>query len=623
MLQNIRDNSKGIIAYILIGFLVLLFAISGIEILFNWNFNADRAAKVNGEAVTKNELERAISNQISRLLNQYGSQLPEQYQSPEYWRSPVLDNLIRQKLLLGLAKKQNMAVSASAVEAELMADPGLKNEQGQFDQVKYQQFLRMQNLTHAEFIKMNSEAALLDQIQTGVVSSSFLLPYELDQAVALGFQSRDINYFQIPVNQLRDSIEVSESEIQAEYQANPKAYTVDEQVAVDYIELRSADLVSSVSFTEEQLRQQYEQNVANFVAAPERQAAHILIEGDKPDLVKEIAGKIAAGEDFAGLAKTYSEDLANKDQGGDLGFTDGSIFPKEFEEALATLQVGQVSGAVKTEAGTHFIKLLAERGGSAPTFEEQRSAIEQQLKLAEAENLFLAQLEKLKEETYNAEKLGDVAPGLGLTVKNTGLFARTNGKEIAANPKFVEAAFSDDVLQEGNASEPVELEPSHVVVIKKTEHQPAHLKPLAEVQEQIVALLKDKKARELLAQKSQDYIKQIQSGQTSAQVAQAAGYELKEVKGATRSSADVDMELLRHAFSMAKPLENKSSISGISLANGDYAVISVLAVTNGDKSQLPLEQQTALTAQLSNMIGQQNFANFQKALEDSAEIERN
>jgi hypothetical protein len=52
-------------------------------------------------------------------------------------------------------------------------------------------------------------------------------------------------------------------------------------------------------------------------------------------------------------------------------------------------------------------------------------------------------------------------------------------------------------------------------------------------------------------------------------------------------------------------------------------VISVLAVTNGDKSQLPLEQQTALTAQLSNMIGQQNFANFQKALEDSAEIERN
>ena len=623
MLQNIRDNSRSVISFILIGYLVLLFAISGIEALFNWSANANQAATVNGQSISKIDLERAIQNQKDQILNRYGNQVPAEFISDEYLRKPVLENLIRRQVLIQVAEKSGLAVSQQDLMKEIAAEPGFKNEQGVFDNQKYQQMLGMMGFSHTGYLKILSEEQMLNQLRTAMTASAFTLPYEVDNAVALGFQSRDIAYFQIPVSQVRDTVIVSEEEINAEYTMNPQTYTADEQVSVDYIELRSADLMSNVKVTEEQVRQQYEQNVANFVAATERQAAHILIEGDKPDLVNEIAAKIAAGEDFAVLAKTYSEDPANKDSGGDLGYTDGSIFPKEFEEALAGLQVGQVSGAVKTDAGTHFIKLISERGGKAPSFEEQRASIEDQLKRAEAENLFVAQLERLKEETYNAEKLADVAPNLGLTVKNTALFSRKTGKDIAANPAFIEAAFSDDVILEGNASEPVELEPSHVVVVKKTEHQPSHLKPIAEVQEQIVSMLKDKKARELLVQKSQQYIQQVASGQSIAEVAQSAGYPIKESKGATRGSADVDTEVLRHAFSMAKPGAEKTSASGVTLTNGDYVVIAVSAVNPGDKSTMPAEQQSAIVAQLSNMAGQQSFESFQKALEDRAEIERN
>ncbi len=483
--------------------------------------------------------------------------------------------------------------------------------------------LSMMGFSHTTYLQALSEDQMLNQLRSAMTLSAFALSYEIDNAIALGFQSRDIAFFQIPVSQIRDSMALTDEEINAEYTANPASYTADEQVAVDYIELRSSDLLNNIQITEEQLRQQYEQSLATFTPAIERQAAHILIEGDKSDRITEVAAKIAAGEDFSTLAKNYSDDAANKDQGGDLGYSDGSIFPKEFEAALAALKVGQVSAAVKTEAGTHFIKLLSERGGKAPSFEEQRVSLEDQLKRAEAENQFIAQLEKLKEETYNAEKLSDVAPGLGLTVKNTGFFTRNNGKELAANPKFIEVAFSEDVLQEGNASDPIELEPSHVVVVKKTEHSPSHLKSLAEVQEQIVAKLKDKKAREHVAQKAQDYIKQLESGRPINEIAQAAGYPVKEVKAATRGSADVDMEILRHAFSMAKPVAEKISSSGLSLTNGDYAVVTVSAVSLGDKTKMPAEQQSAIVAQLSNMVGQQSFESYQKALEETAKIERN
>lgn len=622
MLQNIRDNSRGIISYILIGILVLFFAISGIEALFNWNVNADEAASVNGEKITKASLERAIASQKQQMINTYGNDIPAEFISDDYLRKPVLENLIRRAVLLQNAKAMGLAVSQEELMKQIAAEPGFKDEKGVFDNQKYQQILGMMGLTHSGYLELLSEDQIIGQLQTAVSSSAFTLPYEVDNLVALNFQSRDIQYFKLPINQVQDSISVSDEEINSEYSANPQTYTAEEQVAVDYIELNSADLMKEISITEEQLRTQYDQFVANFVAKPEKQAAHILIEGDKPDLVKQVADKIAAGEDFAALAKTYSEDLGSKEQGGDLGYSSGDTFPSEFESALAALKVGEVSAAVKTDAGTHFIKLIAERGGKAPSFEEHRVSIEDQLKRAEAENLFVTKLEKLKEETYNAEKLADVAPGLGLTVKNTGLFARNTGKDIAANPKFVEAVFSDDVLQEGNSSEPVEIENLHVVVVKKTDHQPKHLRPLEEVKDQIVSALKDKKARLLIAEKAGEYVNQLQSGKAITEVAKSAGAEYKEFKAVKRGNPEADMEVLRAAFSMAKPTSESNSISGTPLSNGDYAVIVVSAVTSGEKSQIPAEQQTAIVSQLSNLAGQQDFDSFQKALEEKAEIER-
>ena len=622
MLQNMRDNSRGIIAYILIGVLVVFFALSGVEALFNWQADV-AAAEVNGEKISTTQLDRAIENQKQQIMNYYGNQVPEEFMSNDYLRKPVLENLIRRSLLLQYSDQAGMTVSEAQLTQQIANEAGFKNEQGVFDNQKYLQFLAMSGFTHSSYLKALKEDVMLNQLQQSLTTSAFTLPYEMENAVALGFQSRDFSYFQIPVAQLRDSITVSEEEINAEYQANAPVYTADEQVAVDYVELKIDDLMKSVSVTEDQVRKQYEQNLANFVATPERQAAHILIEGDKPELLKEVGDKIAAGEDFATLAKTYSEDPGSKELGGDLGYTSGDTFPKEFEDALAKLKVGEVSAPVKTEAGTHLIKLLAERGNTAPAFEEQRAAIEEQLKRGEAENIFIAQLDKLKEETYNAEKLADVAPGLGLEVKNTGLFSRKSGKDLAANPKFVEAAFSSLVLQDGNASDPVEIESMHVVVIKKTEHKPSHLKPLAEVQGDIVNLLKDKKSRELLAQKGQEYIKQLQQGSAFADVAKSAGYEVKEAKAATRGAAEVDVDVLRHVFTMAKPTADKASVSGVTVQNGDYVVVNLTAVNPGSKANMPAEQQSAITAQLNNMAGQQSFSNFQKVLEDTAEIVRN
>ncbi|WP_084618219.1 SurA N-terminal domain-containing protein [Cellvibrio sp. OA-2007] len=620
MLQHLRDNSRGVISFILIGFLVIIFALTGVEALFNWDASANQAAKVNGETVTEMEVARTISLQKQQMLNTYGDQIPAEFLSDEYLRKPAIENLIQRMVLTQAAKNSGMAVGNAYLSEQIASAPQFKNEVGAFDNNRYQQALRNMGYTHSTYTKILSDEIVINQLQAGVSATAFTTPAQLDDVIALSFQSRDLKYAVLPIAKVRESIQLEESEVKAYYDANQQMFTSEEQIAVDYINLSVNDLMKNISVTEEQVRKQFEQNQASFVASPERQAAHILVEGDNQDKVKIISDKLAAGEDFASVAKELSDDLGSKEQGGDLGFTKGDAFPAEFEAALAALKVGEVSGAVKTDAGTHFIKLLAEKGAEPPTFEEQKASIEDQLKRAEAENLFVAKLENLREESYNAESLQDVAQTLELNAVNSGLFERSKGVGLMANAKVVEAAFSAEVLKEGNSSDVIEVDSSNVIVLKKTDYKPSQVKSFENVQEQITNVLKDQKAKKLLEEQANKLIADLKTGASFSELSETAGVEFKEVSAATRNSADIDSEVLRHAFAMNKPGTTSPSLSSVATAAGDLAVIAVEAVNLGGQDKITPEQKTAITNQLSSIYGKNDFSSYQKFLKDAADI---
>lgn len=620
MLQNLRDNSRGVISFILIGFLVIIFALTGVEALFNWDTSANQAAKVNGEQITEMDVSRAISMQKQQMLNTYGDQIPAEFLSDEYLRKPVIDNLVQRMVLSQAAEKSGMAVGNTYLSEQIASAPQFKNDTGAFDNNRYQQLLRNMGYTHGTYTKILSDEIIVNQLQTGISATAFATSAQLDEVVALSFQTRDLAYAILPAVKVREAIQVDEAEIQGYYAANQQMFTSEEQVAVDYISLSVNDLMKGINVTEEQVRGQYEQNKASFVPVPERQAAHILIEGNNQEKIKTVTEKLAAGADFSVLAKEFSDDLGSKEQGGDLGFTKGDAFPAEFEAALSKLKVGEVSSAVKTDAGTHFIKLLAEKGSEPPSFEEQKASIEDQLKRAEAETLFVAQLEKLREESYNAENLQEVAKSLGLQALNSGLFERSKGKDLMANSKVVEAAFSAEVLQEGNSSDVIEIDSSNVLVLKKTDYKPSQVKELASVKDQIINTLKDQKAKALLEEQATKLIADLKSGGNFQELSKAAGVDFKEVKGVNRNSADIDSDVVRHAFTMNKPIANSATFDKVTTTAGDLAVIALETVTPGSYEKITPEQKSAIAAQLGNIYGKNDFSSYQKFLKDAAEI---
>ncbi|MEW6445981.1 MAG: foldase protein PrsA [Pseudomonadota bacterium] len=126
--------------------------------------------------------------------------------------------------------------------------------------------------------------------------------------------------------------------------------------------------IEGKTFTDEEMKAEYDQVVAKMPKKEELKAAHILVEDEK--LAKDLQAKLSEGADFAQLAKQHSTDPGSKDQGGDLGWFEASMMVPEFASAVSGLEPGKLTAApVKTQFGWHIIKLEEKRAVPPPAFD--------------------------------------------------------------------------------------------------------------------------------------------------------------------------------------------------------------------------------------------------------------
>jgi peptidyl-prolyl cis-trans isomerase D len=620
MLQTMRDNSKGVVSGILVGLLVVIFALTGAEALFTGSNDSQTVLTINGEDVSETDVARAIEQQKRQLTNRFGEQVPEAFLSDDNLRQPAIDSLIRRTLLAQAALDANMTVSEARLNNIITSTEAFQGLEGQFDPARYQQALRMMAYTPSSYRRELIQDVTVRQLVVGVSGSNFVTDAELQYFAELSNQTRDFSFVTLSADALMAEIAPTEAEVSDYYEQNRERFTVPEKVAVEYIDLDVSQLAEAVSIDEAQLRRQYQDNIDSFTPAVERHAAHILLEDPSEAQLAQLQQKLDAGADFAALAKEYSADLGSKGNGGDLGISTGEAFPDAFEDALAELAVGEVSGPVTTEAGTHFIKLLDESGAEPTSFAEQKATLAAQAKRTTAESRFIEILDELEDLSYNAESLASVADQLGLEVAQTEPFTRSGGTGIAAQPAVAKAAFSDEVLVHGNASPVIELAPDRVVVVKTIAHEPSFVQPLAEVKADIITTLKETQAAELLAEKGQSLQQQLRAGVTLAELAQQQGLTLTTAEAVSRANPEQPRSIVEFAFSMARPAGEQPTIDGFG-ANGEYTVVSLQAV-NKPEDELPEAQKQSLAKNLSGLYGNTDLASYEQHLQATASIER-
>ncbi|MER0042775.1 MULTISPECIES: SurA N-terminal domain-containing protein [unclassified Pseudomonas] len=618
MLQNIRDNSQGWIAKTIIGLIVVLMALTGVDAIITGTGNSQNAAAVNGEKISLNELNQAVEMQRRQLLQQLGKEFDPSMLDERLLRDASLKGLIERSLLLQGAKDSNFAFSQAALDQVIVQTPEFQVE-GRFNADRFDQVIRQLGYTRMQFRQMLEQEMLIGQLRAGLSGSGFVTDEEVLAFARLEKQTRDFATRTIKADP--GAVKVSDDDVKAYYDAQQAQFMSPEQVVLEYIELKKDAFFSQVSVTDEELKAAYDAEIANL--AEQRDAAHILIEvgGDVSEdqakaKIEDLQKRLQKGEDFAALAKEFSQDPGSASEGGDLGYAGKGVYDPAFEEALYALKKDEVSAPVRTEFGWHLIKLLGVQAPEVPTLASMKEKLETDLKTQRVEQRFVEATKQLEDAAFESSDLVQPAQELGLKVQTSAPFGRQGGEGIAANRQVLQAAFSQEVMEDGSNSGAIELDPNTLVVIRVKEHRKPQQLELDQVSDSIRAQLTKTRASEAAKAAGEQLVTELRDGK-----AKAEGADWQVVEAATRNQDGVDPAVLQALFRMPKPSGDKSEFSGIALANGDFTVIRLKGVSEPEQA-LSDEEKAMYRRFLASRSGQQDFAAYRKQLESKADIER-
>ena len=616
MLDSFRTNMRGIALGIVI-VIGAIFAFSGTGSLLTVA-NIDTAIVVNDVNVSENDVIRAISNQKRQILSE-NEGLDPAVLSDEMMRPGAIEQLITQELLKQASIGQNLTLSQQDITNIILDIDGFQSD-GKFDQNMYRFAIQRQGYTSAMFSDVLKNDAVVQQLVAGISSTAFTTNTELSALAGVTEQQRDYYYLKLPIEGIEKAVQLSDTQITGYYEKNLDVFTTAPEVRIDYIELNSELLMDASAITENKVLARFEEEVGNRNMAESRQAAHILLSESTAELVEEIQAKIDAGVEFAVLAKDYSEDFGSAESGGDLGYTSGETFPEAFEKALAELEVGQISGPVSTDAGTHFIKLLDVQQESYE-LSEQRSRIERELIQESTSDLLVEKLQNLKELSFNAESLAEVAADVGLELKTSEAFPQSGGGGVAAFPAVIKAAFSTEVVNDQYASEVLELGNDRYLVLKLNEYIAARQQELPEVRERVVQLVTDDVSKNQLAAQGGALLARVMAGESVETVAKSENLSWQVVIDGTRRNTDSDAEIGQKVFSLPKP-GAESVVESFYLSNGDFVVASLTGVTEGRLDRLTKQQKASLVGAATVSRGSRDLAAYEQSLLAKATIEK-
>ena len=615
MLENIRESSQGMTAKIILGLIILTFAVAG---LGSYSNSADTSvATVNGEKISQQEFNKAYQAQRNRMAQQFGDMFDTLSNDSNYmanFRQGVLDNLINERLIDQNADSLALRVSDEQLKKTIREMPEFQVD-GIFDNNRYLAIINQSGFFQSSNFRDYLRVEMIRrQLSQALVSTEFNLPYQEKLQLDLQNQTRDIRFATISAKQFESEIDVSEEEIKSYYQANQIRFENKEQVKVDYIRLTVADIAKNIQVSDEDVASYYQDNIASYTQAEQRRVSHILIEFTEGDSNSEATAKtkaetvltrISQGEDFAALAKELSNDTFSGENGGDLDFLETGVMEPSFDEAaFALTAVGDITELVKTSFGYHIIKLTELKLQVIQSLAEVELDLRTKVSNEKAQDKFYIQTQEMARVSFEfPDSLEDAANEVNTTIETSTWLSNsgqsTDNKAPFNDPKVLEAAFSDLVLQDELNSDIIELNDDEAIVLRLNTYQEANVKPLVEVQTQIAATLVAQKATEKARSTMQALLVEFKAGKdiTEQLTKNYVSFTVKE--NVARYSTDLDQSITREAFVLPHPAEGTISASTVALSNGDLALVEVQAVNVIDSIANPqlAQQQTSQLAQ--------------------------
>ena len=607
MLDAIRKHTTGWMAKLVLALITVPFALFGIDSYLNQAGRDIAVAKVNGDKISIQEYSNAIENVRNRM--QADGKVDKALLDSPQLKQSVLDGLITRRLVNAEIRKANFKISDEQLSQHILGMPEFQ-ENGKFSEDIYQKTLAQNKLTATKFENDRRSELLTQQARNGLAALVSVPKGVAEQTLKFTYQQREVSVAEIKTAQFISQVKVTPEQVKAYYELHKDKFVVPEQVKLEFAMLSAASFVAQMKVDDKEIKDFYDANSAKFQGDEQRHASHILISRGTTD--KDKAAAKAKAEDilaqlrkspksFEALAMKYSQDPSGA-KGGDLGTFGRGAMVKPFEDAVFGMKVGQISDLVESEFGYHIIRLdgISGQNNSFTSFKLQ---IKGELSWQKAQAKYAELADDFSNTVY--EQSGSLKPAadkFNLQLQTSGWLSRDDGAKFFKNEKLMNSVFSDAVLKEKRNTEAIEVSPNNMMSARVVDYKASAPRTFDEVKGGIEAVLKLEQAVKLAADKGAASLAKLKAGD--------AGKDLEWITPVTvdRKNAqgltDVVMNQVFKIDAIKLP-----AYAGFVNGKTSYTIVKILSVANAlkddeAKKTAEVDLQTAMAAEYVSAYGQ-------------------
>ncbi len=527
MLQQMRSGAASWVAKGLMVLLVISFGAWGIgDYIGNFGSRAP-VATVGDAEIGQQEFADAWRRELSGLQRRFGGNFNAEQARQLGLDETVLNRLIEDQLYRQAAGEIGIRIGEEDVRQAIVNAPAFKGATGQFDRFAFENYLRNEGYSEAMLVSLLRQDLARTRLLGSLFGSIETAPNAMvDRLLGYRLERRLAEYVVVDGAKLPAPAAPTEQQIEEYYKANPAAFTAPERRSLAWFKIEPADRAAGIEIADSELREEYEANQAAYVT-PERRTVEQVVFATEAE-AKAAYEAVAKGEDFMAMAartqKLKPEDVK-------LGTVAKDGLPAAIANAVFALKPNEVGKPVTSPFGWHVVRVTAIQPGSTKSFDEAKAELRQQIATAKAVEAMGPLRARIDDQIAGGATLEEIAKAQNVTLQSAAqVDARgrgPDGKPVETLPKQPE--FLAQAFETALDSEPliIDLPGSGLIVVAVTAIDPAAVRPLDAVRNDVVAALQQRARADAAAEHARQIAERVRNGGDLAREAAQMGTQVQ------------------------------------------------------------------------------------------------
>ena len=598
MLINMRKLGGKWILGIFSGLIIASFSVFGIGDVVRSiaNRSVSAIAVVGDVEIPGTEIRREFNRQMSRLQPLFGNQLDSARAREIGLVDQALNAIVSRTLYDLEGTRLGLDISEATLQDTIKYNEVFRNQQNQFDPNYFASFLASQRLSEKAYLAILRNELKRDQLATGVSAATKAPDFMVDVLYRYAQERRIGEYVVIENASITDLAEPTETELSDYHQANAWRFTAPEYRQLTYIHIGPEDLLGEVEVSDAEVEAEYDDRQSELMR-PERRTLEQIIAPDETT-ARQISDALAAGRDFIDVAVDMTSVEAGDVSLGEV--TAGDLFG-DLSSVVFALGEGRISAPVQSAFGWHIFRVTAIESATLPTLEEVRDGLVREIALRRAADALYDFANRLDDMFAGGASIEEAAGGLSLKLTRIEAVDR-NGRDTAGNSldtlpagaEFLDTAFTTATGEPSLLGEAADGSEYVLRVDRVT--QPA-LRPLDEVRNEAREALMDESRDTAAALRAAEAARRIDGGESFADVAAELGLVASRSAAVRRdgdgAGAVLSGELVAALFAMEPSGDSDTAAPGATRAGDGYAVIRLVETLQAE----PRDDAVGLDAQ--------------------------